>query len=115
MLQYIPGSWKGRTILGYGFFADLRFPLRFIAIVSQLKCYNMDMEKADKDKATFCFCRLADGNVVGEIIDEAGVVVDSKNFGMMSVVEFERVLDLVNQEYPKLAGKLLPTVELTGN
>jgi hypothetical protein len=75
----------------------------------------MDMEKAGKGKATFCFCRLADGNVVGEIIDEAGVIVDSKNFGVMSVREFERVLDFVNREDPKLAGKLLPTVELTGN
>ncbi len=73
------------------------------------------MAQVDKGKATFCFCRLADGNVVGEIIDEAGVVVDSKNFGVMSVDEFERVLDIVNQEYPKLAGKILPTVELTGN
>jgi hypothetical protein len=73
------------------------------------------MEKAGKDKATFCFCRLGDGNVVGEIIDESGVIVESKNFGVMSVVEFEKVLDLVNQEYPKLAGKILPTVELTGN
>lgn len=73
------------------------------------------MEKADKLKATFCFCRLPDGNVVGEIIDETGVIVESKNFGVMSVVEFEGVMDLANHEYPKLAGKLLPTVELTGN
>lgn len=73
------------------------------------------MKKADKLKATFCFCRLADGNVVGEIIDDAGVIVESKNFGVMSVVEFEGVLDLANQEYPILAGKILPTVELTGN
>jgi len=73
------------------------------------------MGKAGKEKATFCFCRLADGTVVGEIIDEAGVIVESKNFGVMSVVEFEKVLDLVNEEYPVLAGKILPTVELTGN
>lgn len=71
------------------------------------------MGKADKEKATFCFSRLPDGNVIGEIIDEAGVIVDSKNFGVMSVVEFEGVLDLANQEYPILAGKILPTVELT--
>jgi len=73
------------------------------------------MGKADKQKATFCFSRLADGNVIGEIIDEAGVVVESKNFGVMSVAEFERVLDLANRDYPVLAGKILPTVELTGN
>lgn len=73
------------------------------------------MDKAGREKATFCFSRLADGNVIGEIIDESGVIVDSKNFGVMSVAEFEKVLDLVNQEYPVLAGKILPTVELTGN
>lgn len=73
------------------------------------------MEKSGKDKVTFCFRRLAGGTVMGEIIDEAGVIVESKNFGVMSVDEFEKVLDLVNQEYPKLAGKILPTVELTGN
>ncbi len=75
----------------------------------------MSMGQAGKDKATFCFCRLADGNVIGEIIDETGVVVDSRNFGVMSVDEFEKIMDLVNREYPKLAGKILPTVELTGN
>lgn len=84
-------------------------------MVSPLKCYTIDMEKADKLKATFCFCRLADGNVIGEIIDEAGIILESRNFGMMSVAEFERVMDLANQEYPILAGKILPTVELTGN
>ncbi len=73
------------------------------------------MEKADKLKATFCCSRLADGNVVGEIIDEAGVIVESKNFGVMSVVEFEVALDLANLECPKLAGKILPTVKVTWN
>ncbi|GEM_PF-5389573 len=84
-------------------------------MVSQLKCYTMEMEKADNLKATFCFRRLADGNVVGEIIDEAGVIVESKNFGVMSVVEFEVALDLANLKCPKLAGKILPTVKLTWN
>ncbi len=84
-------------------------------MVSPLKRYTMDMEKADKLKATFCFCRLADGNVVGEIIGEAGVIVESKNFGVMSVVEFEVALNLANLECPKLAGKILPPVKLTWN
>lgn len=75
----------------------------------------MDMARADNLKATFCFSRLADGNVVGEIIDEAGVIVESKNFGVMSVVEFEVALDFANLECPKLAGKILPTVKLTWN
>lgn len=68
-----------------------------------------------KDKATVVFRRLADGNVIGEIIDEEGIVVESKNFGVMSVEEFERVLDLVNENDPELGGKIMPTVKLTGN
>jgi hypothetical protein len=68
-----------------------------------------------KDKATVCFCRLADGSVVSKIIDEGGNVVESKSFSVMSVEEFERILDLVTQEDPKLAGKILPTIKLTGN
>jgi len=31
------------------------------------------------------------------------------------MVKFEGILDLANQEYPILAGKILPTLELTGN
>jgi len=73
------------------------------------------MKKGDKDKAVFCFCRYADGNVIGEIIDGAGVIVDSKNFGVMSVGEFELALDFLNVADPKLAGKILPAVELTKN
>jgi len=44
------------------------------------------MEKADKLKATFCICRLADGNVVGEIIDEAGVIVESRTYLKIKMV-----------------------------
>ncbi len=73
------------------------------------------MAREDKQKATFCFSRLADGSVIGEIIDETGAILESRNFGEMSVAEFEKIMDLVNKEYPLLAGKILPTVELTGN
>jgi hypothetical protein len=58
---------------------------------------------------------LPDGKVIGDIIDDVGVVVKSKDFGLMSVEEFERIFDLVNKEAPKLKGKILPTIELTRN
>jgi len=70
---------------------------------------------ARKNMATVCFTRFADGNVVGEIIDDAHNVVESKSFGVMSVEEYERLMDFINREDPKLAGKILPTIELTGN
>ncbi len=37
-----------------------------------------------KDKATALFRQLSSGEVIGEIIAEEGVVVESKNFGVMS-------------------------------
>jgi hypothetical protein len=73
------------------------------------------MGKNTKDQATVVFRQLSSGEVIGEIIDEKGVVVESKNFGVLSEEEFERVLDFVNENDPKLAGKILPTVKLTGN
>lgn len=75
----------------------------------------MLMGQADKNKATFCFRRMADGSVIGEVIDEAGIVVESKHFGFMSVREFDQVMDFLNRKDRKLAGKLLPTVEFTAN
>jgi len=68
-----------------------------------------------KDKAMVCFRHLADGNVIGDIIDETGVVVESRNFGVMSAEEFERSLDMLNKEHPNLVGKILPSIELKGN
>jgi hypothetical protein len=65
--------------------------------------------------ATVCFTRFSDGTVVGEIIDDERNVVESKSFGVMSVEEYERLMDFLNREDPKLAGKILPTIELTGN
>ncbi len=73
------------------------------------------MGQADKNKATFCFRRLADGSVIGEVIDETGVIVESKNFGVMSVSEFELIMEFLNRKDQKLAGKMLPTVEFTPN
>jgi hypothetical protein len=73
------------------------------------------MASSRKDKATVCFIRFSDGKVVGEIIDDERNVVESKSFGVMSIEEYERLMDFLNREDPKLAGKILPTIELTGN
>ena len=66
-----------------------------------------------KDKATFCFRRMKTGEVIGEIINEAGKVVATRNFGVMTEDEFRRVLKVVQQEYPDLAAD--EPIELTGN
>ncbi len=66
-----------------------------------------------KDKATVCFRRLPSGEVVGEIISEAGDILESRNFGVMSEEEYKRVLKLMQRENPDLDA--LPLIELTGN
>ncbi len=72
------------------------------------------MKRKDlKDKATVCFRRLADGNVVGEITNEAGVVVESRNFGLLSDEELDRVFKIMRMENPDIC--LMPTIDLTEN
>ena len=66
-----------------------------------------------RDKATVCFRRLADGNVIGEIIDQAGNVVGSRNFGAMSVKEYNRILELMQKVHPDIDS--LPLIEMNGN
>lgn len=66
-----------------------------------------------KDKATICFRRLGSGEVIGEIINHAGEIVETRNFGEMSEEEFGRVLKIIQRECPDLAVNDL--IELTGN
>jgi hypothetical protein len=66
------------------------------------------MGKKKKDNVSVVFRQLSSGEVIGEIIDERGVIVESKNFGVMTEEKFERVLDFVNGTDPKLAGKIVP-------
>jgi hypothetical protein len=66
-----------------------------------------------KDKATVCFRRLATGEVTGEIISDGGGVFITRSFGVMSVEEFERLLEVIELEYPDICST--PTIEYTGN
>ena len=66
-----------------------------------------------KDKATAVFRRLSHGYVIGEIINERGEVVETKNFGEMTEAEYLRTLKLLEQEHPDV-GAIEP-IELTGN
>ena len=66
-----------------------------------------------EDKATVCFRRLPSGEVIGEIVNAAGAVVVSRNFGKMSVASFNRVLQLLQQTDPSI--DMLPVIEMTGN
>ncbi len=56
-----------------------------------------------KAKATVCFRRLHSGEVIGEIISEAGEVAVRRSFGEMTEDEFRKVLDIMKQEYPGVA------------
>ena len=66
-----------------------------------------------KDKASVTFRRKANGEVVGEIIDEKGMVVESRNFGIMTEEEFRRCSKLMEREFPDIGA--IDVIELTGN
>ena len=53
------------------------------------------------------------GEVICEIINDAGEVVATRNFGVMTEDEFRKVLKVVQQEYPDLAAD--EPIEFTGN
>ncbi len=55
-----------------------------------------------KPKAVFCLRRMPDGEVVGQIIDEQGSVVETRNFGKFSVEEFEKCSAVLNVAMPHL-------------
>ncbi len=66
-----------------------------------------------KDKATLTFRRAASGQVTGEVINESGEIVLSKNFGTMTEEEYRKILKLMEKEFPDI-GAIEP-IELTGN
>ena len=66
-----------------------------------------------KDQATILFRRRQNGDVVGEIVDSNGKVVQSKNFGDLSDKEIQNVLEAFQEEYP--AVDIYPTIEVAGN
>jgi hypothetical protein len=66
-----------------------------------------------KDKATVAFRRAASGEVTGEIINENGEIISSKNFGIMTEEGYRRVLKLMEQKFPDIGQG--DTIELTGN
>jgi hypothetical protein len=53
------------------------------------------------------------GEVVGEIINEVGAIVETRSFGEMTEEEFRRVLKFVQREYPDLAPD--DPIEFIGN
>jgi hypothetical protein len=55
-----------------------------------------------KPKASFCLRRMPDGEVIGQIIDEQGCIVETRNFGKFSVEEFERCSAVLSLEMPDL-------------
>ncbi|MDA8239963.1 MAG: hypothetical protein M0Z67_06285 [Nitrospiraceae bacterium] len=55
-----------------------------------------------KPKASFCLRRMPDGEVIGQVIDEHGFVVETRNFGKFSVEEFEKCSAVLNLAMPDL-------------
>jgi hypothetical protein len=82
-------------------------------IINTFMCVQEEGGRALKDKATFCFRRMKTGEVVGEIIYGDGEIMQARNFGVMTEMEFRKVLKIVQQEYPDVAPD--EPIELTGN
>lgn len=55
-----------------------------------------------KPKASFCLRRMPDGEVIGQVIDEHGSIVETRNFGKFSVEEFEKCSAVLNLAMPDL-------------
>ncbi len=66
-----------------------------------------------QDKATVIFRRLSSGEVIGEIINEAGEVVHSKNLGELTDEEIGNVLQAFRQESPDV--NIMPMIQVAGN
>jgi hypothetical protein len=63
-------------------------------------------------KVTINFNRLPDGEVVADVLDEKGVVLETRSFGKCSDEEYRRLVEVINQEMPALGAM---EVKLTGN
>ncbi len=51
-------------------------------------------------KGTFKFKRSSDGTVTAEIINEDGQVEETKNFGVFSESEYQKLFDAIRKEMP---------------
>jgi hypothetical protein len=56
-----------------------------------------------KPKKTIYIQRLADGEVVGEVLDDQGRLEYTKNFGYFTEDEYEGLLDAIGREAPEIA------------
>ncbi len=66
-----------------------------------------------KERGIVVLRRVASGEVIGEIVDEAGEVKESRNFGVMTEDEYKGLLRLIDRQHPLFGGA--GTIELTGN
>ena len=73
----------------------------------------MQKDRPMKERGTVILRRLASGEVIAEIVDEAGGVKESRNFGVMTEDEYKGLLRLLERQHPLFGGS--ETIELTGN
>ncbi len=66
-----------------------------------------------ENQATVIFRRLANGNLVGEIVDGSGNIVMSKNFGDLTKDEIDNVLEAFKKMHPEV--DIFPSIEVAGN
>lgn len=64
-----------------------------------------------KDKITVHLRRKANGEVIGNILNEKGVVIASTSFGAMTDAEYEKGMQHVKEQFPDAAIWLLVDVD----
>ncbi len=64
-----------------------------------------------QSKLTVHLRRKADGEVIGDILNEKGELLMSKSFGMMGEDEYANAMQQIKQEFPDAAIWLLVDVD----
>jgi hypothetical protein len=65
-----------------------------------------------RDKITISFRRLSDGEVIADVVDEEGMLIESRSFGRCSAEEYAQLAEVINQKMP-VPGAM--AVRVTGN
>jgi hypothetical protein len=70
------------------------------------------MKPPPGEKVMINFNRLPDGEVVADVLDEQGTVLETRSFGRCSCDDYRLLVDVINQELPALGAM---AVRVNGN
>ncbi len=80
--------------------------------ISLYRTHSVAYHALMKEMVTISFRRLPDGEIVADIVDEKGLVIETRSFGKCSPEEYEQLAEVINREMPA-PGTM--AVRVTGN